>query len=696
MRKLRRRDLFKLGAGLSGAYLVENVTGCSSTPGAGPVDGGVVSDVGAVADSAGPLDMGVADTGVDAASRADVSGRDGADAGTKSDASADDAGTKPDADAGAEPESGTPDKDAGEAGAGLADTGPTLPVRFPTSIVKANRNPVDISLRVLSGKLPTDLTGHAFMIAALPWGDGTNIVNGDGMIYRLDFGRAEVPLKARLAKTACYYADRASIGTNNAFRNAGLVRLSSTLGVRNEANTAFVRMKDRLLITFDAGRPFEIDPMTLEIATPVGALSEWKRSLPDLFIPGPLPLHMSTAHPFYDEHTGELFTANYGPPALGTPAFTDVIRWDGVGTLEKWTVLVAGMPVEMKQSMHQIGVTQDYVILMDCAFSVSALQILIPNAPSAAPSPDSSFYIVKRSDLKAGVTSVTAKKIVVQREGAHFVCDYENPMGRITVHFGHSDAHNAAEWLRADDVRADNGMTVRSDILGMLVTTTDVNSLGRYVFDAEAGTLVNSSLTYDLDVTWQPAIYTHRGSMAPGRFEDIFWCSIGYSAELLTKRVLDLYTNYPYRRIPIASLPTNQQGALFRLDAATMKIADAYRVPTGRVLLSPQFVPRPGSTSTRDGYLVCSVMSDDMSWNGSTGDEFWIFDASNLAQGPLCRLAHPELDLGFTLHTTWMESIARRTAPYLVPARTDFAAGLANQSQEIKDLFEKEVFPHLP
>jgi hypothetical protein len=90
------------------------------------------------------------------------------------------------------------------------------------------------------------------------------------------------------------------------------------------------------------------------------------------------------------------------------------------------------------------------------------------------------------------------------------------------------------------------------------------------------------------------------------------------------------------------------------------------------------------------------MISDDLSWQGSSGDEFWIFDAANLAQGPLCRLTHPDLDLGFTLHTTWMDAIAKRTATYRIPVRDDFAAGLATQTQEIKTLFENEVFPHFP
>lgn len=45
---------------------------------------------------------------------------------------------------------------------------------------------------------------------------GATILNGDGMLYRLDFSeRGTVRLKSKLLKTACYYADKAtSYGTD--------------------------------------------------------------------------------------------------------------------------------------------------------------------------------------------------------------------------------------------------------------------------------------------------------------------------------------------------------------------------------------------------------------------------------------------------------------------------------------------------
>ena len=47
-----------------------------------------------------------------------------------------------------------------------------------------------------------------------------------------------------------------------------MARISRQLGVRNPLNTAFLPMQDRMLLTYDAGRPYEIDTESLEVITP--------------------------------------------------------------------------------------------------------------------------------------------------------------------------------------------------------------------------------------------------------------------------------------------------------------------------------------------------------------------------------------------------------------------------------------------
>jgi len=105
-------------------------------------------------------------------------------------------------------------------------------------------------------------------------------------------------------------------------------------------------------------------------------------------------------------------------------------------------------------------------------------------------------------------------------------------------------------------------------------------------------------------------------------------------------------------------------------------------------------VPRMGSQSDTDGYIITWVCSDDETTEGSSGDELWIFDAADLNQGPIARLGHPDLNIPFTLHTAWMPRVERRTANYSVPIRDDIGEAVNRQSNSIRAMFENEVYPH--
>ncbi|MEI8111556.1 MAG: carotenoid oxygenase family protein [Chitinophagia bacterium] len=211
-----------------------------------------------------------------------------------------------------------------------------------TAFTFASRQEINIdSLHILdSGKIPEDMYGHVYMNS--PVGtvnaetpipqyleDGTQnseygqpIFNGDGMVFRFDFGGGKIGVKSALMKTPCYYADEATkFGTKYYnegiyFKGQGIARTSMKLGSRNQINTALNTFKfsgdehTRITANFDAGRPFEINPETLEIKTAVGANKEWLDEFDGVF-QYTFPLCQSTAHPFFDCETKEYFTVNF-------------------------------------------------------------------------------------------------------------------------------------------------------------------------------------------------------------------------------------------------------------------------------------------------------------------------------------------------------------------------------------------------
>lgn len=110
----------------------------------------------------------------------------------------------------------------------------------------------NLPMNVIYGDVPTDLSGHLFIIApvgsvtsgGLPNPNATHIFNGDGMIYRFDCQAGQVTVKTKLARTPCYYADQATFKNptyrSHQFRDHGMLRFSPSLGLRDEVDIAFL------------------------------------------------------------------------------------------------------------------------------------------------------------------------------------------------------------------------------------------------------------------------------------------------------------------------------------------------------------------------------------------------------------------------------------------------------------------------
>jgi Retinal pigment epithelial membrane protein len=671
--------------------------------------------------------------------------------------------------------------------------------RIPRSLMKLKRTEfiTKIKLNLKEGEIPSDLQGHAFFIAPVgfknaPYGDGTPIFNGDGMVYRLDFDKSgEVWLKSRIAKTPCYFADEATQTDKQyemyKFQNFGLVRFS-LLGLRNQLNTGLLPIKsfaettERLLITYDAGRPYEIDTESLEVITPVGSNREWQSEisltllshlrlsfpLPHVFLSLPFPPVLTTAHPGFDKQTGEMFTVNYvrsfvdflesspitipivdrllkdlekAPNSIfeflergvrkltGQNLLSDqsslykvlkslqlplsqtyLIHWNREGAFERWKlVLPDGSPVIIKQSVHQMGITEDYVILADTGFKVGIEQLLDNSFPflerieslrrsltTKAQSPDTSLYIIHRQDLRSGKApglceqevEVVAQKVVIPLELIHFLVNYENPSGNITLHGCHNAALDVAEWIHDSDVTI-NHTKIPPHLRGLIGSQMDVNRLGRYVINGSQGIVLESKVIYDTEKTWGVGLSTYDEREYTAPIKNIFLQSFGFRPELITKFIANEYKDYKYRAIPIEQLKKIKNGGippcLFRLNTESMNIEDCYTFSIYQVVSSPQFVPRSHSANAMDGYVICTVISNQ-------GDEIWIFDATKLNKGPICKLEHPSLDLGYTLHTTWLPSIGSRKADYCIKVREDYQ--LNKEDIITKKLFEEAIYPN--
>jgi carotenoid cleavage dioxygenase-like enzyme len=681
--------------------------------------------------------------------------------------------------------------------------------RLPQSFFTASGNEyTDQVLEVTAGAVPKDIHGHMFFVGpvgsvasghTLPRPNGTTVLNSDAMVYRVDLDQAArggpVRLSSRIAKTPDFYADQAAQPDGSAyatlrFQDTGLVRFGP-LGLRNHIGTALLPIfkagaLPRMLLTFDAGRPYEIDTKSLEVVTPVGANAEWEPALPTQFgiFDYPFPMNLATAHPCWDGDTQEFIGVNFGRslsnilimslPVFGTLAATSVAAqqimetilqpleaalsmsnnvsrwsrgrllsaapsratkenpghdfvtihvWDGTGAIRCYPVQVDGKPPFIHQSIHQVGLTKNWVVLNDSAFKIGVESLLnrpFPNHPwverfvraslTRPQIPVSIFYFIRRADLQGGSNTVAAKVVRLPLETDHFLVDYDDQGGdKVKIYACHNTSTDVAEWNRPFDISPD-GNPVPDQVKGMVTLgQVDVNHLGCYVVDPAQEKVVVSGVYTSVEDTAQIGLYAYRDVVLPGEtppehLNTIYWVDAGIWPELSSRFVDTLYKYHMNRWLPIGDLNRlrdagGRPSSIIAFHYPTMTVLDRYDFPlkaVGEAPLSFQFVPRlrvgpPPADPDRDGYLVGTVCTD-------RGGEIWIFDAADLKRGPVCKLAVPAQPLTycFSLHTAWVPKIGLRQATYNVPVRVDYESAYRAASPLVQQLFNQEIFPHYP
>lgn len=416
-----------------------------------------------------------------------------------------------------------------------------------------------------------------------------------------------------------------------------------------------------------------------------------------------------------------------------------LLRWKGDQTLETWVVMKKdGTYLEIAECMHQMGITQDYIILTDCSFKFS-LDMMVLNPFANHPAFDRFFrwvfskpmtpftrtYIVKRADLKPGGGTVTAVELdkPIPLETIHYSLNYANPNGQCTLYGVHNAATCIAEWLRPYDINALTGKQIDPEVVSLFATgAMDLSRFGKWVFDAENGKLLEDKThiycakgEVDGPVlgpnTWEITFYAYRGMISESETVDeirhLYFISAGTDSRMLSKFIRDLYAKYPNRflsvkeieRCTAKSLPY----CLVHLNCQTMQPeADFYQVAPEHYLRNVQFVPRPTPTPDMDpqmdGYLIATVQVGTMQANQTFTYEsqVWIFDAAHLAQGPLCQLTHPEMAFCFTLHTTWLPKAEPCNIPKWVNVAEDYNTIIdqAIARDLIKPYFEQYVYPN--
>lgn len=594
----------------------------------------------------------------------------------------------------------------------------------PRAIMRSSDKEYDgLGLRVLEGALPADLRGHVF-IAGPRVHQGTPALSANGIVYRIDLhGAAGARFTSSVMRTAGYYVRRAvnQLGylkrlfvdhRLHEFRAVGLGQFSATLGAQELPNTAPVMIprSGRMVITTDAGRPWQIDPSTLRALSPLGYLREWKRALG---LPWMLPLLQTTAHATVDPHTEDLYISNHAPNAPPCAPFTQLCRWrEDDPQVRHWNLVDAATGEEVVvQTLHHLVITRHHVVMLDSDFPVDLPEamaaLLRPWVPIPAglvekltapeTSPVASVWVVRKADLvdtpdtlsPDAPPTVSARRFVLGPGGLHFAAEYEDESDdgyRIRLVASHTPSEDLTHVLRAGEPLLLGG-AVPAYLDGMLTPVPVIRGeIGVHELNLQTG-IVDSRLHANDQFTWGIAVFTHAG-LLPGELKllretetpgerpglhDLWFNAGGFTPDLLPKELYELYAN---RAGPVETLPRGIiPASLFRFNTLSGQF-DGFTFPKGWYGFAPTFVPsaKPG-VAREDGYVIVTVVSDPTPSlpEGSSGDELWVFEALNIARGPICRLGHRDLQFGMTLHSMWTARLRAAPASNRVDMREDLS-----------------------
>ncbi len=202
----------------------------------------------------------------------------------------------------------------------------------------------------IEGKIPDDVEGVFFRAVPDPafppfMEDGAAVLSGDGMISALRIAGGKASFAIRYVQTERHQAEvaagRALFGK---YRNPFTDRPEVKGLDRTVANTTPVWHAGRLLMTKEDGRPYRVNPRTLE-------------TMGRYDFDGKLKSQTVTAHVRIDPETGELFFYGYEADGLAsTKVAYGVVDKQGALRSEQW------FDTPYCAMMHDFTITKNYAL----------------------------------------------------------------------------------------------------------------------------------------------------------------------------------------------------------------------------------------------------------------------------------------------------------------------------------------------
>jgi len=318
----------------------------------------------------------------------------------------------------------------------------------------------------------------------------------------------------------------------------------SWLGIANLANTAPIPTFEigaggrRLVLSYDAGRPTEINPRALAHVGPVGGTHDYESASASSFS----PMILTTGHPVHDPDFDSgrpalLFT-NIVPRVLDflRPSAQRAVRgdlyvtaWDGTSEAPARPVRVHvdGQPVILEQaSAHQLCLTRNHLLVFNANLALNTWVLAEPllgllteelrrKLPALirpaldrlwkplehfmrppVPGTSCDLYIIRkdalRDALEARARRVDALRVRLPGELSHALADWDDSAGQLTLYAQHNIGADPADQLHEGDELV-TGERVHDDYRGLFTCSTDLNQVRKHVVQVSATSAVLSS-----------------------------------------------------------------------------------------------------------------------------------------------------------------------------------------------------------
>jgi hypothetical protein len=281
------------------------------------------------------------------------------------------------------------------------------------------------------------------------------------------------------------------------------------------------------------------------------------------------------------------------------------------------------------------------------------------------------------------------------------VAEYENPDDKITAYMLHTPATNTAELIREND-RDLNGNYFPEHLIGYgTLPVLDLSSVGKHVFDMKQKKVIHSQYLSQMPYTWGPYLYAYMGRQTlPYNGQDLFVMFKGFSKDMLPKRICNAYKDTESRRVPLEEMVDGEglkhNNSICRIITKDFKIADAYIFPD-RVLLYTIACLDSKEPNT-PGYVIVGIVTDETARDESSGHEYWLFAADDLAGGPICKLSHPDLNNSTLFHSVYIpgsKEWENKSQPYHISLRDDYSIDeLEKWGDEVLSAFSDVIWPY--